>query len=249
MSVQNGVLTITGDSQGNTEGMAWNPGQMYGRWEGRVRAPASDETYNALMLLWPDAENFPVGGEIDFMEMMDETRQTTDFFLHYGPNNNQVHGEVRIDATQWHNWAVEWTPTHVAAFVDGREWYRTTDVSILPPGPMHLCVQLDWFPNSGSGSVQESYMHVDWVKQYSLPLGELVSGLVTDLRHTLGQRNLDQVRPVAPAGPGGLGARVTSATRAQSDVRLRSEQLGRRLAEGSPDADPPGAAPAAVRGG
>jgi len=58
VSVSDGILTITGDAQGNTAGMAWLPGQKYGRWEGRVRAPASDETYNALLLLWPDAENF-----------------------------------------------------------------------------------------------------------------------------------------------------------------------------------------------
>ena len=158
-----------------------------------------------------------------------------------------MHGQVRIDATQWHNWAVEWTPTHVVAFVDGREWYRTTDVSILPPGPMHLCIQLDWFPGSGSGSVQEPYMHVDWVKQYSLSLGEMVSGLVDDLRRTLGQmRNLNQPRPVVP-GSGGPVATVTSATRDQSGARLAAEPVGRRLAEGSPD--PPGGAPAAVPGG
>jgi beta-glucanase (GH16 family) len=171
ISIQNGVLTITGDAQGNTAGMGWMPGQMYGRWEGRVKAPASDESYNALLLLWPDAEDFPVGGEIDFMEMLDHTRQTTNIFLHYGEDNDQVVGEVQIDGTQWHNWAVEWTPTHVAAFVDGKEWRRTTDADILPPRPMHLCVQLDWFPEDGAGEVQESYMHVDWVKQYPLDPG------------------------------------------------------------------------------
>ena len=42
--VANGILTITGDPQGTTEGMAriGGKGQRYGRWEGRVRAPASD---------------------------------------------------------------------------------------------------------------------------------------------------------------------------------------------------------------
>src|SRR5919108_913050 len=102
VSIANGIMTITGDAQGNTAGMGWMPGQMYGRWEGRVKAPASDESYNALLLLWPDAEDFPVGGEIDFMEMLDHTRQTTNIFLHYGENNDQVVGEVQIDGTQWH---------------------------------------------------------------------------------------------------------------------------------------------------
>jgi hypothetical protein len=63
----------------NTAGMEWGGGQRYGRWEGRMKAPASDETYNAL-LLWPDAKGFPVGGEIDFMEMMDHTRQKAHVF-------------------------------------------------------------------------------------------------------------------------------------------------------------------------
>jgi hypothetical protein len=162
-------MTITGSSKGETAGMGWEPGQRYGRWEGRVKAPASDESYNALLLLWPDAEDFPVGGEIDFMEMMDHTRQSTNIFLHYGKDNDQVAGKVQIDATQWHNWAVEWAPTHVAAFVDGKEWWRTDNVDILPPRAMHLCVQLDWFPDDGKGDVQESHMLVDWVKQYPYP--------------------------------------------------------------------------------
>jgi licheninase len=171
VSFSDGIMTITGSPEGDTAGMAWTPGQLHGRWEGRVKAPASDESYNALLLLWPDAEDFPVGGEIDFMEMLDHTRQTTNLFLHYGKDNDQVGGKVQIDATQWHNWAVEWAPTHVAAYVDGKEWWRTDDVDILPPRAMHLCVQLDWFPEDGEGEVQESQMLVDWVKQYSYPGG------------------------------------------------------------------------------
>ena len=169
VSTGNGMLTITGGRDGDTAGMAWMPGQKYGRWEGRVRAPASDPSYNALLLLWPDAENFPEGGEVDFMEMMDHTRQKTNVFLHYGADNSQVSGDVEIDATEWHNWAVEWTPKGITAYVDGERWWETTDTSILPPGPMHLCIQLDWFPKGGD--VKESTMQVDWVKQYTLDGG------------------------------------------------------------------------------
>jgi hypothetical protein len=165
-SIQDGVLAINGDSAGTTGGMAWGKGAQYGRWEGRVMAPASDPSYNALLLLWPDAENWPEGGEVDFMEMSDPARQKTDMFLHYGAGNSQLHGQVNIDATQWHNWAVEWTPDHIAAFVDGQEWFRTTDTSTLPPGPMHLTIQLDWFPKGDSAT--PSAMHLDWVHYYPL---------------------------------------------------------------------------------
>jgi licheninase len=175
VSVRDGMLTITGNPEGDTAGMEWGRGQRYGRWEGRVRAPASDPTYNALLLLWPDAEDFPVGGEIDFMEMMDHTRQKTHVFLHYGKNNKTISGSVVADATQWHNWAVEWTPTHIATYLDGKEWWRTERTEIFPPRPMHLCIQLDWFPSDADGRVRTSTMHVDWVKQYALTPAELDS--------------------------------------------------------------------------
>ncbi|MHA6794931.1 glycoside hydrolase family 16 protein [Pseudonocardia bannensis] len=173
LRLQDGLLTITGTAEGATGGMAWNSGQQYGRWEGRVRAPAGDRAYNPLLLLWPDADDFPVGGEIDFMEMLDPARQKTHAFLHHGPRNDQVFGEVAIDGTQWNNWAVEWTPNHVAAFVNGKEWFRTTDRSILPSGPMHLCIQLDFFPRGGV--VEPSSMQVDWVRQYALSPEELAA--------------------------------------------------------------------------
>jgi len=161
---QNGVLTITGSSNGTTEGMAWGKGQRYGRWEARIKSPEGDGTYHPVMLLWPDAENWPVGGEVDFMEISDASRNNTDFFLHYGRDNNQVHGNVKIDATEWHNWAVEWTPKGITGYVDGKQWFHTDDTSILPPGPMHMTLQLDWFPEGGN--VKKSLMYVDWARQY-----------------------------------------------------------------------------------
>ncbi|MDN5933899.1 MAG: glycoside hydrolase family 16 protein, partial [Pseudonocardia sp.] len=94
-------------------------------------------------------------------------RQRTDFFLHDGADDEQVNGQVEIDATQWHNWAVEWTPDAITAYVDGEQWFRSTDTETFPPGPVHLCIQLDWFPE-GPGRVQESSMEVDWVRQYAL---------------------------------------------------------------------------------
>jgi hypothetical protein len=168
VSVRDGMLTITGNSAGDTAGLEWGGGQRYGRWEGRVRAPASDPSYNALLLLWPDAENFPVGGEIDFMEMMDHTRQKTNVFLHYGKNNRQISGSVVADATQWHNWAVEWTPTRVTTYLDGRQWYTATRTSAFPSGPVHLGLRLDWLP-TGTDAVRPSTMSVAWVRYYATP--------------------------------------------------------------------------------
>jgi licheninase len=172
ITTDGGILRITGDSEGTTGGMAWDVGQKYGRWEGRVRAPASDETYNALLLLWPDAEDWPEGGEYDFMEMTDPSRQRTKIFLHYSEDDLKVEGDVTADGTQWHNWAMEWTPECITAYLDGTEWFRNCEPEVQAPRPMHLAIQLDWFPDQEDPSdtedgVQESSMEVDWVKQYA----------------------------------------------------------------------------------
>ena len=160
LSITDGALTISGDAKGTTGGMAWGTGQTYGRWEVRARVPAGDKAYNAVLMLWPDADK---GAEIDFMELQDPARGTAIAAVH-GAEGGQAVGKTAIDATQWHNWAVEWTPTRVTTYVDGTKWFETTDPAMVPKDPMHLCVQLDYF---GTGApVTPSSMQVDWVRQY-----------------------------------------------------------------------------------
>ncbi|QEN15064.1 family 16 glycosylhydrolase [Mycolicibacterium sp. ELW1] len=166
LSFSNGTMTITGDAQGNDEGIAWTPGQKYGGWEVRLRVPAGAANYDPVLLLWPDAENWPKGGEVDFMEMWDDpTRQTVNSVLHYGPSNKQIKASVAVDATQWHTYAVKWTPTQITTYVDGVPLFTSTNKSQFPPGAMHLCIQLDTMgPDIAAGA----QMEVAWAKQYSL---------------------------------------------------------------------------------
>lgn len=160
VSVADGVMTITGNANGDAEGMAWNPGQKYGRWELCVRSPATEAaSMHTLALLWPDDEaNSP--DEVDVMEIGDPTRQTVETFLHHP--GGQDHGELAIDATQWHAFAVDWTPDSITNYVDGRQWWHTSDKSHLPRGPMHMTIQLDYF----GGPAAEAKEHVDWARQY-----------------------------------------------------------------------------------
>jgi len=166
VTVGNGVVRITGTPDGTTAGMAWLPGQLHGRWEARARFPAGCGCYHPVLILWPDAEDFPVGGEVDYAEVFDPARQELNFFLHYGPDNLQMHGGTQVDMTQWHHFAVEWTSDHVTGFVDGEPFFHTDRGETLPPGAMHQVLQLDWFPDDGArdGAVME----VDWVRQYGL---------------------------------------------------------------------------------
>ena len=164
--VHDGILTITGDEDGTSGGMGWTFGQWYGRWEVRARFPEGAASYHPVLILWPDAEDFPVGGEIDYAEVFDPARQKVNFFLHYGEDNRQHLARRVMDLTTWHHYAVEWTPDHVSGYIDGERWFHSEDPVAIPPRAMHQTIQLDWFPEDGPTT--KSTMDIDWIRQYSL---------------------------------------------------------------------------------
>ncbi|MFC8315038.1 glycoside hydrolase family 16 protein [Gordonia sp. NPDC057258] len=164
VSVSDGNLIITARADGSSGGMAVKGGgSKYGRWEICARATVAAPTWHAVALLWPDANDWPVGGEIDFMEIIDPLRRTVEYNLHYGAQDDIEHHRVDVDATKWHSWAVEWTPRRIAVFLDGVLWAQSTDVSRFPPRSMHLCLQVD---NFGGVTVPGGQMFVDRVAEY-----------------------------------------------------------------------------------
>ncbi|MFC4950374.1 glycoside hydrolase family 16 protein [Pseudonocardia sp. GCM10023141] len=173
LSVADGIFSITSHGT-RSGGMSWAPGQMYGRWEVRAKTQVGTG-YGAVMLLWPDAEDWPQGGEVDFMEIPKPERKESNFVLHFGDNNDQNGASVPGDFTQWHNYAVEWTPDHIAGFIDGQEIFRTTDKAQLPPRPMHLAIQQDvgpygddWIPALDATTPPQVQLQIDWVRIYGV---------------------------------------------------------------------------------
>ncbi len=173
LSVVDGVLTVTARGL-QSGGVAWLPGQTHGRWEVRARTEPG-AGYRPAVLLWPDAEDWPEGGEIDFLDTPDPDRAETNFVVHFGAENDQVGSTVVGDFTEWRTYAVEWTPDHVAGFVDGQEVFRTTDPAHIPTRPMHLVVQQDvgpsddgWTPALDGRTPPEVRMEIDWVRVYGL---------------------------------------------------------------------------------
>ena len=162
ISVQNGIMTIRGDSKGTTGGMAWSGDQRFGKWEVRARFPKGDKQYHPVLLLWPEGK-WPDGGEVDFAETTSASSDVS-FFLHYSSSNKQKSAEKPLDLTQWHNYAVEWVNGRITGYIDGRQWFQSTDSGTLPPGRMHLAIQLDYFPDGGSPKPTE--MDVDYVRIY-----------------------------------------------------------------------------------
>ncbi len=171
LSVSDGTLKLTSHDY-SSAGMAWAQGQQYGRWEVRARAQRGTG-YGAVILLWPDAEDWPEGGEINFMEIPNGERNECHFVLHYGEDNDQVGTTTAGDFTEWHTYATEWTPDHVAGFIDGQEIFRSSDPQSIPPRPMHLAIQQDigpygndWIPPLDATTPAQVQLEVDWVRIY-----------------------------------------------------------------------------------
>jgi len=167
------VMTVKGDAHGTTGGMSanWKGSDVKGgRWEVRMRTSARDPRYHPVLILWPQ-DGYKRGkcdGEVDFSESTRNTGQTH-FYLHHGCANKQTSKVITNNTRAWHTYAVEWVPGRwMRGFIDGRLWFADYKVGDLPPRPMHLTLQLDYFPKDGKGALKPSWMQVDWARQYPL---------------------------------------------------------------------------------
>jgi hypothetical protein len=164
VAVDGGKVRISGTADGTTGGMSAKfARQKYGRWEVRMRVSNRDPRYHPVLSLWPDSGKWPCDAEIDYAEGTKDLALMS-FFHHYSCSNRQTHAAKAVDATRWHNYAVEWTVHGLVGYLDGVEWFQDADPAHQPPGPMHQTIQLDWFPNGTP--TNPSRMDVDWVRVY-----------------------------------------------------------------------------------
>jgi licheninase len=204
ITVADGVATITATADGTTGAMSWHPGQRYGRWEACLRTDPGPDALHAVVILWPVAEDFPAGGEIDWMEIFRGDRREVTVNIHHGPPDRSFGGAVDHDATRWTAWAVEWTPQRITTYRDGEEWYTTDRADLFPPRPMNVTVQLDWFPPRGGGPASSgSAMHLDWARQWALPGSEPATLSLAPGAPATGQPDIHPDRTPRPltAGP------------------------------------------------
>jgi hypothetical protein len=181
------ALRCVGTPEGTTGGMAMKLSLRFGRFAIRMRADG-DEDYHHVGLTWPSAENWPVGGEIDFAEGK-AGADRMEFFLHYGKDNRQTHGSIADDRRNYSWYEVEWCPDYVRCWCDGVQFFEDTDRShfnYAAFGAHHLCLQLDWFPGNATrtGGAQ---MWVDAVRVYAHPASQRFrapQGLVTQQLYT-----------------------------------------------------------------
>jgi hypothetical protein len=165
VTVDGSKMVMTGTPDGTTAGMSAKfANQKYGRWEVRA-AGSGDNEYHMVSILWPDSGNWPCDGEVDYAETTGGWN-VIKFFHHYGCSNLQTSQSKPLDVTQFHNYAVDWSPNGIVGYVDGVKWFEDNNPAHQPPGPMHQTLQLDWFPDSTANGAGE--MRVDWVRVYAV---------------------------------------------------------------------------------
>jgi hypothetical protein len=175
-TVANGIMTMTGEANGDTGWLRQKRDEQYGRWEIRSRSRntgSSGGLYHALHLIWPTSGDRLQDGEYDWVEYSNPDAQCLTAFLHYpqSPSDQKERRDLcPVDMTQWHNFAFEWTSAALVGYIDGVEWFRLSDganddrgdIQTMPSG--HLNIQLDNF--TGSSGLRPAVFEVDWVRTY-----------------------------------------------------------------------------------
>jgi hypothetical protein len=181
VTVANGKMVLTGLANGDSAGLEHRFDQQYGRWEVRCRsfvnATSNGNDYHPVLIIWPTSGNWPEDGEYDFLENGTPGAQTAESYIHYPhPANVSVQQEhftkSGVDLSQFHNFAIEWTPNGITTWIDGVQWFTVSggggpngrsDIQDMPSG--HLTVQLDNF--DGTNQTPATF-EVEWVRVYSL---------------------------------------------------------------------------------
>lgn len=118
-------------------------GQLYGMYSVRMKSdPVAG--YKTAFLLWPDSENWPEDGEIDFPE--GALDGTVDAYMHYKGatvGSQQDAYITDVSYTAWHTYTIEWTPDYVKFLLDGKVMGDSTDASLIPDTPMHWVMQTE----------------------------------------------------------------------------------------------------------
>ncbi len=135
-------------------------GQVYGRFSVRWRAdPVTG--YGLAFLLWPDSEEWPDDGEIDFPEGALDG-EILAAAHHADPAGGQDVFETGTSMQDWHTAVIDWRPSSVSFVLDGEEIGRSS--TRVPSTPMHFVMQIGTAGDEEPPPDARGAVEVDWVR-------------------------------------------------------------------------------------
>jgi beta-glucanase (GH16 family) len=149
-------------------GGSWG-GQTYGKYMVRMRVD-SLPGYHVSFLLWPDSNNWPHDGEIDWPEA-DFDQSRTSAFMHWQSATSGSQQDAYTSNTAvssgWHTYEIDWTANAVSFFIDGNLVGSSTDATKIPDTPMHLVLQVGTsFYEPTPTDADAGHVQIDWVTVY-----------------------------------------------------------------------------------
>jgi hypothetical protein len=170
VSVSNGLLNLYLHTENGTPMAAAIlpilPGNhLYGKYTIRFRSDALPG-FKTAWLLWPDSENWPHDGEMDFPEApLDGTIGA--FMHHQDGTSGSDQDEYNSTATytSWHTASIEWSPSAVNFILDGQSIGTSTNQ--IPSTPMHWVIQTESCLPTCPAASTAGNLQIDWVVAYA----------------------------------------------------------------------------------
>ncbi|WP_344111998.1 glycoside hydrolase family 16 protein, partial [Nocardioides humi] len=156
--------------------------QTYGRFEFRAKMPATTVTgIHSALWLYPQKHTYggwPNSGEVDVAEWFSADAGRVYPSVHYAGENTLLstgyNCTMATAGTEYHRYAVEWTPTSMRFLYDGKECFShawTPSAPLTAPQPFDqpfYVVLTQVFGGSWNAITQqtppEATMSVDWVR-------------------------------------------------------------------------------------
>jgi hypothetical protein len=170
-SATGGYLRMLQSSNGATCG-GWMNGfsQRYGLWEVRMKAASTGTSGSAphpVLILWPEDGNWT--SELDWFET--NLGDSAGGYLHCTSKSGNASGNCyvlpsnSVDYSQWHTYSFVWTASSMSGYIDGQQWWSTTNTSSFQPlGASNLTIQLDNL--TGKTPVKTGEMDIDWAHMF-----------------------------------------------------------------------------------
>ncbi len=173
-SVVNGQCVITATWDGSnivSGGMAAKMVDLaYGVYEVRMRVEVDPSGQLAgLALTWPNNNNWPEEGELDWFETSRGIRLPYHSFFHHRgavSGGDQTHVLHNADASEWHVQRMEWTPERVEVFRNDVLIGGLYDPLKIPNTYHHACLQLDALANGPLSVPVRAYY--DYIKVWTI---------------------------------------------------------------------------------
>jgi beta-glucanase (GH16 family) len=184
--ISNGTLKIVAQKHDNeviSARINTNESWLYGYFEARLKLPQGKGTWPAFWMLPVNFTKWPDDGEIDIMEEVGVRPNWISASIHCKAYNHRINTQktaekfIRNAESEFHVYAVEWTPDYVRGYVDNEQYFEFLNDktgnkdSWTFNSPFYLKLNLAWGGNwGGMQGVDETKLpatyEIDYVRVF-----------------------------------------------------------------------------------